>query len=210
MAAPGRPWTPRAAPRRARDSTTPPGMPDLEKLLAFTALGDREAFSRLYEATRRRAWAICLRLLRDSTQAEDAMQDAYVKIWHQAASYRPASGAAEAWLAAVVRNTCRARLRAQRRDLADSLDELPDAVEYADPAPNPEQRLEASLAQGQVRRCFEQLQPRQRELLTESYVLGLSHSELSERFGMALGTVKTVIRRSVLALRDCLARGVTP
>lgn len=199
----------RAASRRCHGSATPDGMPDLEKLLAFTALGDRDAFSQLYEATRRRAWAICLRLLRDPAQAEDAMQDAYVKVWHQASSYRPAAGAAEAWLAAVVRNTCRDRLRSQRRDLADSMEELPAATELADPAPNPEQRLEASLSQGRVRQCFEALQPRQRELLTDSYVLGLSHSELSERRGMALGTVKTIIRRSVLALRDCLGQAAS-
>ena len=184
-------------------------MPDLDRLLAFTALGDRDAFARLYDATRRRAWAICLRLLRDPAQAEDAMQDAYVKIWHQATSYRPASGAPESWLAAVVRNTCLDRLRARRREAADSLDELPDAAQLADPAPGPEQRLQASLSQGRVRECFDALKPQQRELLTDSYVLGLSHSELSLRRGLALGTVKTIIRRSVLALRDCLGQAAS-
>lgn len=181
-------------------------MPDLEKLLAFTALGDRGAFAELYEATRRRAWAICLRLLRTTDLAEDAMQDAYVKIWHQAASYRPAAGAAEPWLAAIVRNTCLDRLRALRREQTRSLDdELEHVAEIADPAPDPQQRLEASMSQGRLQECFDALKMQQRELLTESYVLGLSHAELSAQRGMALGTVKTVIRRAVLALRECLA-----
>ena len=180
-------------------------MPDLEKLLAFTALGDRAAFAELYEATRRRAWGICLRLLREHDLAEDAMQDAYVKIWHQAGSYRPAVGNAEAWLAAVVRNTCLDRLRSRRRERSESLDELALAEHIADAAPGPEQRMEASLSQGRLQQCFDALKAQQRELLTDSYVLGLSHAELSARRGMALGTVKTIIRRSVLALRDCLA-----
>ncbi len=183
---------------------TDPRMPDLQRLLAFSALGDRDAFAQLYEATRRRAWAICLRLLRDPAQAEDAMQDAYVKVWHQARRYRPALGAAEAWLAAVVRNTCLDRIRASRRDPAESLDQLPEQAQPQDSAADPQQRLQASLSQRRLQHCFEQLQPRQRELLSDSYILGLSHAELSARRGLALGTVKTLIRRSVLALRECL------
>ena len=183
-------------------------MPDLEKLLAFSALGDRGAFACLYEATRRRAWAICLRLLRRTDLAEDALQDAYVKIWHLAASYRPSAGSAEAWLAAVVRNTCLDRLRAQQREQAHRLDDPEQALQVADPRADPEQQLQASLSQGRLQECFDALKQQQRELLTDAYVLGLSHSELSTRRGMALGTVKTIIRRSVLALRECL--GGTP
>ena len=190
---------------RGPPKCTDPRMPDLQRLLAFSALGDRDAFAQLYEATRRRAWAICLRLLRDPAQAEDAMQDAYVKVWHQARRYRPALGAAEAWLAAVVRNTCLDRIRASRRDPAESLDQLPEQAQPHDSAPGPEQRLQASLSQRRLQQCFDQLQPRQRELLSDSYILGLSHAELSARRGLALGTVKTLIRRSVLALRECLA-----
>uniref|UniRef100_E6PVB1 Putative RNA polymerase sigma factor n=1 Tax=mine drainage metagenome TaxID=410659 RepID=E6PVB1_9ZZZZ len=182
-------------------------MPDLEKLLAYTALADQQAFAALYEATRRRGWAICLRLLRDPAQAEDAMQEAYVKIWHQAASYRPTQGAAEVWLATVVRNTCLDKLRAKGREPVESLDAMEVPLDPADTAPGPEQLLERSMSHGSLERCFDELKPQQRELLTHSYVMGMSHGELAKLSGMALGTVKTIIRRAILALRACLGEG---
>lgn len=182
-------------------------MPDLEKLLAYTALADQQAFAALYQATRRRAWAICLRLLRDPSVAEDAMQDAYVKVWHQAASYRPAQGSAQAWLAAVVRNTCLDKLRALGREPVDSMDAMDAPVDPADTAPGPEQVLERSMSHGTLERCFGALKPQQRELLTQTYVMGHSHRELASQSGIALGTIKTVIRRAVIALRECLGEG---
>ena len=182
-------------------------MPDLEKLLAYAALADQQAFAALYQATQRRAWAICLRLLRDPSAAEDAMQDAYVKVWHQAASYRPAQGSAQAWLAAVVRNTCLDKLRALRREPVESMDAMDAPVDPADAAPGPEQLLERSMSHGTLERCFGALKPQQRELLTQTYVMGHSHRELASLNGMALGTLKTVIRRAVIALRECLGEG---
>ena len=188
----------------------PPSIPDLEKLLAYSALGDHQAFAAVYDATRRRGWAICLRLLQDRALAEDALQDAYVKVWHQAANYRPTQGAAEAWLATVVRNTCLDKLRALKREPVESMDAMHTPLDPVDGAPGPEQRLERSLSHGSLDRCFEQLKPQQRELLTHSYVMGLSHGELAARTGMALGTIKTIIRRAILALRACLEEGATP
>lgn len=188
----------------------PPSIPDLEKLLAYAALGDHQAFASVYDATRRRAWAICLRLLRDRALAEDALQDAYVKVWHQAVNYRPAQGAAEAWLATVVRNTCLDKLRALKREPVDSMDAMHTPLDPADAAPGPEQQLERSMSHGSLDRCFGQLKAQQRELLTHSYVMGLSHGELAARTGMALGTIKTIIRRAILALRACLGEGATP
>ncbi|MGC9162409.1 MAG: sigma-70 family RNA polymerase sigma factor [Thiomonas sp.] len=185
-------------------------MPDLQSLLAYTALADREAFAQLYAATRSRAWAICLRLLRDTAAAEEAMQDAYVKIWSQAASYRPHLGSAEAWLAALVRNTCLDRLRASRREAqyvvaAPSSDD-DDPEEIADHR-TPEALLEAGLQGQAMEDCLGRLQPRQRDLLAAAYVMGQSHAEVARERAMPLGTVKTLIRRAVLLLRDCLGEG---
>jgi RNA polymerase sigma-70 factor (ECF subfamily) len=182
-------------------------MPDLEKLLAYTALADQKAFAELYEATRRRGWAICLRLLRDPAQAEDALQDAYVKVWHQASSYRPEQGAAEAWLATVVRNTCLDKLRAKGREPVESIDAMEVPLDPADAAPGPEQLLERSMSHGALARCFDELKPQQRELLTHSYVMGMSHGELAKLTGTALGTIKTIIRRAIITLRECLGEG---
>ena len=180
-------------------------MSDLSALLAYTALADQQAFAELYETTRAHSWAICRRMLGDEQLAEDAMQDAYVKIWHQAGSYRPQLGDAQAWLATVVRNACRDRLRALSREgahLSDRADALGDPPEVADHR-TPEAVLDARMS-GSVEDCFEQLAARQRDLLTAAYVMGQTHGELARERGLPLGTVKTLIRRAVLALRSCL------
>lgn len=193
-----------------RLSTCTASMPDLQSLLAYTALADREAFAQLYAATRSRAWAICLRLLRDTAAAEEAMQDAYVKIWSQAASYRPHLGSAEAWLSALVRNTCLDRLRASKREaqyvVAVPSSDDDDPVEIADHR-TPEALLEAGLRGQAMEECLGRLQPRQRDLLAAAYVMGQSHAEVARERAMPLGTVKTLIRRAVLLLRDCLEEG---
>jgi RNA polymerase sigma-70 factor (ECF subfamily) len=182
-------------------------MPDLSALLAYTALADQQAFAELYERTRAHSWTICRRMLGDEQLAEDAMQDAYVKIWHQAGSYRPHLGDAQAWLATVVRNACRDRLRALSRESAylyrnDRDDAQGDPPDVADPR-TPEAVLDARMS-GSVEDCFEQLAARQRDLLTAAYVMGQTHGELARERGLPLGTVKTLIRRAVLALRACL------
>ncbi len=182
-------------------------MVNLEALIAFSALSDREAFARLYAATRPHAWAICLRLLRQREAAEEAMQDAYIKIWHQAAHYRPQLGDARGWLATIVRNTCLDHLRRQRRDDRHRVDPDPEDAELEGIDPrSPEALLEVS-ASASLDDCMERLDLRQRDLLTESYVLGLSHTELAARRSMPLGSVKTAIRRGLQALRDCLKAG---
>ena len=180
-------------------------MPDLSALLAYTALADQQAFAELYEKTRAHVWTICRRMLGDDQLAEDAMQDAYVKIWHQAGSYRPHLGDAQAWLATVVRNACRDRLRALSRegahlsDRADGDGDPPEVADHRTPEAVLDARMSASVAD-----CFEQLAERQRDLLTAAYVMGQTHGELARERGLPLGTVKTLIRRAVLALRACL------
>ncbi len=185
-------------------------MPDLQSLLAYTALADRDAFSQLYAATRSRAWAICLRLLRDTAAAEEAMQDAYVKIWGQAASYRPHLGSPEAWLSALVRNTCLDRLRASKREAQflvpmqlDADDNPPEIADHR----TPEALLEAGFQGQHMEDCLGQLPPRQRDVLAAAYVLGQTHAEVARERALPLGTVKTLIRRAVLLLRDCLGEG---
>lgn len=185
-------------------------MSDLNVLLAYTALADRDAFSQLYALTRDRSWAICLRLLRDRAVAEEAMQDAYVKVWNQAAQYRPDLGSAQGWLTALVRNTCLDYLRAGRREaqhvVALQPDDAGEPLQLADHR-SPQALLEAGMQGRHMEDCLEQLQPRQRDLLACAYILGQSHAEVARDRAMPLGTVKTLIRRAVLQLRDCLGEG---
>ena len=94
------------------------GAADVEALLARVALGDRDAFSALYDATSAKLLGIALRILRDRDAAEDALQDAFVKIWHKADSYSANGLSPMTWLITVARNTAIDRLRTRRETSA--------------------------------------------------------------------------------------------
>ena len=176
--------------------------PDLEKLLAACALGNQDAFQRLYLATSAKLFAIAVRILGSEAQAEECLQDAYVKIWQRAGDYRPHLASPVTWLVTIVRNGALDRLRRNRRqvELADPahLEFLMD--EHATtPGPGGEE-TDAAL----LRDCMKQLREDQRRCIEIAYFEGLSHGEVAERTGTALGTVKTWIRRGLEQLRRCL------
>src|SRR3546814_17480087 len=83
----------------------------LSQLLARCSLGDQAAFAGLYEATSAKLFGVALRILRREAWAEEALQEAYVKIWRHAESYNPPSGRPMTWMINVVRNQARARMR---------------------------------------------------------------------------------------------------
>lgn len=113
-----------------------PNLPseELSQLLARIALRDRAAFRTLHDACAPKLFGICLRLLRDRREAEDALQEIFVKIWHGADRFAATVGNPSAWLNAVARNHAIDRLR-QRKARHD---ELETARALADPAPGPE------------------------------------------------------------------------
>ena len=88
---------------------------ELALLLARVADGDSRAFEALYRATSGPLYALLLRMLREPMQAEDLLQECYLKIWRNAASYRPDKGAVMAWLTALVRNAALDQLRSPRQ-----------------------------------------------------------------------------------------------
>jgi RNA polymerase sigma-70 factor (ECF subfamily) len=176
--------------------------PDLEKLLSACALGDRNAFHRLYLATSPKLFAVALRILRSEAQAEECLQDAYVKIWQRAGDYRPHLASPVTWLVTIVRNGALDSLRRNRRqvELSD-----PDHLEFLmdEHASTPGPAGEETDA-GLLRDCLKQLREEQRRCIEIAYFEGLSHSEVAERTRTALGTVKTWIRRGLDQLRKCL------
>lgn len=197
----------RPGPHNIYCARNPRFMADLASLVAYTALGDRDAFAKLYRATRSRGWAICMRLLRDRAAAEDALQDAYVKVWQQAASYRQHLGTVEAWFSTIVRNTCLDRLRTQERDarlLEDSPLEESVEAHVCNVDTTPEMQLMLTGQRHRLQECIDQLDVRQQDLVVSAYVMGQSHAELAAERRLPLGTVKSLIRRAVLWLRDCM------
>lgn len=184
----------------------------LDDLLLRIALGERAAFERFYHATRSRVWAVCLRLLRVRGLAEEAMQDIYVKVWTRAAGFRPDCGVAAAWLSRLARNHCLDMIRAGRRGDAPALESMEvedlesgDAYGNApDEALDPSDHAARAESARDLERCLSRLREADQGLLGTAYRDGLSHSEIAARLGQPLGTVKTRIRRALLALRACL------
>jgi len=164
----------------------------LETLLAQVADGSMDAFSRLYDITSGRLFAIAFRILRDDAVAQDATQEAYVNIWRKARLYDPARGSPIGWMSVIVRNVALNMIRADRP--TEPFDDLDIPVAPVDP---PDSHL------GQ---CLKQLPEDQRNAIVLTYTYGLTHSELAEHLSVPLGTAKSWVRRGMLTLKERMLR----
>jgi RNA polymerase sigma-70 factor (ECF subfamily) len=177
------------------------GGDDPDALLVATARGDEQAFARLYTLTAAKLFGVLVRILRRGDLAEEVMQEVYVSVWQRADTYAVSRGGALPWLIQIARNRALDRWRRSIHEVADpdaDLEAIPDG------APALEARLAADQDARRVNDCLERLGERQRECVTLAYFEGLSHSEVAERLAVPIGSVKTWIRRGLLALRECL------
>jgi RNA polymerase sigma-70 factor (ECF subfamily) len=184
-----------------------PVPPPLAPLLARTALGDRAAFRALYDATAPSLLGVALRILRDRGRAEDALQDAFVSVWHRARSYRESASAPMTWLTTIVRNRALDVLRSEGRHGADSLIDDEDGMRDiectdADPATLLERAGDA-LA---IRACLDAIEGVQRQCLALAYYRGFTHAEVAAHLGSPIGSVKVWLRRGLDKLARCLER----
>lgn len=170
---------------RMRDSST-----HLDHLLACVARGDRVAFRTLYDETSARLYAAARKILRDTALAEDAVQEAYLRIWRNAHGFDPSRGVALAWMGRIVRNTALDRIPAERETA--TIEEIDIAVMPVEPA------------DARVAACLKKLPAEQGRALILTYVYGLTNPELADHLGAPLGTVKSWVRRGAESLRVCL------
>ncbi len=175
------------------------GGDDLASLLWRIASGDRPAFRTLYDAQSPRLYAVAMRITRQPALASDAMHDAFLQVWRNASQFDSARGTPESWLLSLVRY--RALDIARNRGREVLRDAMPEQV---DPDPDALAQLVQRREAASLHQCLERLEPERRDLVALAFVDGLSHSELAERIKMPLGTVKSWIRRSLIALRACL------
>ena len=174
---------------------------DLPRLLASVAGGDRAALRSVYERQAVRLFGVANAILRDRDVAADAVQDAFLRISRRAGQFDPARGTAQAWLAGIVRHAALDIIRARGRETPSDDPTLGDEAI----APEAEERLAASAEGRRLRDCLAGLEPKNREGIILAFVHGLSHPQVAARLGTPLGTVKSWIRRGLLALRECLA-----
>lgn len=176
---------------------------ELSRLLVASAAGDRDAFAALYDATSSKLYGIALRILRRTDLAEEAVQDAYVRIWRRASDFDPGRASAIAWMAAITRNRALDMARLKREA---SLDEAPDLGDAATDAPNPEEEAELSDELRRLSACLGELDESRRSAVLLAYQSGFSREELAARFSRPVGTIKTWLRRSLVSLKACLER----
>lgn len=172
----------------------------LEDLLEAVQGGSRAALKRLYELESRRLYGIALRIARRPEVASDALQDAFIQVWQNAAKFTVERGAAAAWLASIVRYRTLDAVRKAGREILSDHPTLGDQVDEPDVL----ERLDGARLEGDLKRCLDALDDKQRRCIVLAFVDGFSHAEIAARLPAPLGSVKSWVRRGLLSLRSCL------
>ncbi|MEE4201399.1 sigma-70 family RNA polymerase sigma factor [Erythrobacter sp.] len=174
----------------------------LRAAMARLAAGDSAALEEIYEATRVKLFGICLRILGDRKEAEDALQDVYINLWQRADRYDPDRASPISWLATFARNRAVDRLRTGKvRGGAVPVDE---AAPLPDEAPLADALLVDAERNAQIHACLKTIDERTASHIRSAFFDGLTYAQLAERADVPLGTMKSWIRRGLKKLRACL------
>ena len=174
----------------------------LARWIASVALGDHEAYRRLYDATSPKLFAIALRILREESRAEDVLQDSFVNVWNGAAGYNASLSAPMTWMVTIVRNRALDYIRRTDRRAVELDEDLEAVLESGQPTPADLASRGQDAAALQI--CLKRLDAGQRQAIAFAYFQGLTHSELAATLRIPIGTVKTWIRRGLEKMRRCL------
>ena len=185
-----------------RASETDPGL--IERLHRR----DPQALAELYDRYGRAVYSLILRVVRDTAIAEDLVQETFLRVWNRVHAFDGERGSLGAWLLAVARNRAIDYLRstAGRERNAIELDETDHPALYCNMEPD---ILNADKIR-RVRAAMEKLSPNQRTAMELAYFEGLSQTEMAEKIGQPLGTVKTWVRTALKSLRAELGVAVAP
>ena len=167
--------------------------------------GDESALTALYDRLSSLAYGVALRIARNPDAAQDAVQEAFLRVWRRADRFDATRGRARPWFLRLVRNVAIDQRRSRGvRDRAETENALDVSLNV--PAEQPDEAASRVERASRLRAALEDLLPvDQRRAIEIAYFEGLSHSQIAEREGMPLGTVKTRIRDGVLRLRAFLA-----
>ena len=174
---------------------------EIEQLIARVALKDRKAFEELYDRVSAKLFGVCLRVLNKRAAAEDAMQDSFVKIWNNADRYHVNGLSPMTWLITIARNTAIDRLRARKKGHQDI--DTPGLALVA-PGPSPEQSAIAASEASRLSDCLDTLDADRGAAIRGAYLDGETYADLAQRFDVPLNTMRTWLRRGLIALRECM------
>ena len=186
-----------------------PSSGDDGALLQRIAAGDEHALGALYDRWSPLVFSLCVHVLGDEDEAEEAVEETFWQAWRQAARYDTTRGAVSTWLTTIARSRALDRLRAKRRRQEDAMSDLSETKraaveETARRGDDPASGAEVSERRALVRQALLALPPEQREVLELAYFRGLSQTEIAERTGQPLGTIKTRVRLAMEKMRDRL------
>jgi RNA polymerase sigma-70 factor (ECF subfamily) len=174
----------------------------LDQLMKDIALGNRQAFEKLYRDSSPQLFAICLKIVSQRSEAEDVLQEVFATVWRKASQYDVDRAGAMSWLAMIARNKAIDRIRSHPQ--ARRSESLELAEEIADPTASPQLDAQASAERERLDACLKRLDDRRRSLIRAAFFDGSTYEELAARIGSPLGSVKSWIRRGLMQLRECL------
>jgi RNA polymerase sigma factor (sigma-70 family) len=173
-----------------------------EALLSLVASSDDQALAELYDRFGRVAYGLALRILRDEALAQDAVQEAFLGIWRSADRFLAERAKASTWILTVVHHRAVDLVRREDRRRGEPLESAPEHAALA----TVEDEATLGFQRRVVQEALRRLPPEQREALELGYYGGLTQSELAERLGQPLGTIKSRMFTGLSRLRDLLAQ----
>ena len=180
------------------------GLTDLE-LLEHISNQDRDALATLYERFGRRVFSLAVRILSDSVSAEEVTQDVFMSVWRRGATYVSKKGKFTTWLFSIAHNRTIDELRKRRRDLSRTNDDIDDHLNLKSGDVSPADATVAQSEYAKIRAAMEDLPEEQKNVVELSYFKGLTQTEIAEKTGQPLGTVKTRMRLALKTLRKVLS-----
>ena len=174
-----------------------------EALVALVARGDESALGELYDRVGRVAYGIAYRILRDDRLAEDAVQEGFLAVWRSAAAFRAERAKASTWIVTLVHRRAVDIVRREERRRAEPL-ESETRADPSDPGGSAEDVAWLGFERDRVQAALRSLPDAQREAIELAYYGGYSQSELAERLGVPLGTIKSRMFAGLTRLREVL------
>jgi RNA polymerase sigma factor (sigma-70 family) len=173
-----------------------------EALISLVASSDDAALAELYDRFGRVAYGLALRILRDEALAQDAVQEAFLAVWRSADRFLAERAKASTWILTLVHRRAVDLVRREERRRGEPLERAPEPVS----ASTAEDDATLGFQRRVVQEALKRLPPEQREALELGYYGGLTQSELAERLGQPLGTIKSRMFGGLTRLRDLLAQ----
>lgn len=171
-----------------------------QAILKRIADGDQDAVQDCLKAYGGLVWSLARRMLRNTEEAEDAVQEIFVDIWKNASRFDGAMASETTFVAMIARRRLIDKIRFSKRRISpDSLEDI-----LAEPAGSSAKEMQTLVEGREAMKALDQLRPEQRQVLQLSIIHGLSHQEIADAINIPLGTVKTHARRGLLQVREIL------